>query len=195
MRRAKPRRSPARGLPGRRDSRSPCSSSTSSRPGRERRRGSSPTSSNGRRSHARSPPPATPPGAGSRSTSSPLYAYVIAPFWWIHSTSTAYAAIKYANAVIMSLAAVPTYLLSRMLVSRRTALVVAVAAVAIPGMAYSTSIVPENLAVSLFRALLLARRPRPPLGPPPRHRDRVRRSWSAATSSTRPSSRPFPPRS
>ncbi len=79
-----------------------------------------------------------------------LYAYVIAPFWWIHSTSTAYAAIKYANAVIMSLAAVPTYLLSRMLVSRRTALVVALAAVAIPGMAYSTSIVPENLAYPYF---------------------------------------------
>ncbi len=79
-----------------------------------------------------------------------LYAYVIAPFWWIHSTSTAYAAIKYANAVIMPLAAIPTYLLSRMLVSRRAALIVAVAAVAIPGMAYSTSIVPENLAYPYF---------------------------------------------
>ena len=75
---------------------------------------------------------------------------MIAPFWWIHSTSTAYAAIKYANAVIMSLAAVPTYLLSRMLVSRRTALIVAVAAVAIPGMAYATSIVPESLAYPYF---------------------------------------------
>jgi hypothetical protein len=79
-----------------------------------------------------------------------VYAYVIAPFWWIHSTSTAYAAIKYANAVIMSLAAVPTYLLSRMLVSRRTAIVVAAAAVAIPGMAYATSIVPESLAYPYF---------------------------------------------
>jgi hypothetical protein len=79
-----------------------------------------------------------------------VYAYVIAPFWWIHSTSTAYAAIKYANAVIMSLAAIPTYLLSRMLVSRRTALVVAVAAVAIPGMAYATSIVPESLSYPYF---------------------------------------------
>jgi hypothetical protein len=79
-----------------------------------------------------------------------LYAYVIAPFWWIHSTSTAYAAIKYANAVMMSLAAIPTYLLSRMLVSRRAAVIVAVAAVAIPGMAYSTSIVPESLAYPYF---------------------------------------------
>lgn len=79
-----------------------------------------------------------------------VYAYVIAPFWWIHSTSTAYAAIKYANAVIMALAAVPTYLLSRMLVPRRTALIVAVAAVAIPGMSYATSIVPESLAYPYF---------------------------------------------
>ena len=79
-----------------------------------------------------------------------VYAYVIAPFWWIHSTSTAYSAIKYANAVIMSLAAVPTYLLARMLVSRRTALIVAVTAVAIPGMAYVTSIVPESLSYPYF---------------------------------------------
>ena len=79
-----------------------------------------------------------------------LYAYVIAPFWWIHSTSTAYAAIKYANALIMSLAAIPTYLLARMLVSRRTAVVVAVASVAVPAMAYVTSIVPEVLAYPYF---------------------------------------------
>ena len=46
-----------------------------------------------------------------------IYAYLIAPFWWIHSTAAAYSAIKYANAVMMALAAVPTYLLARMLVT------------------------------------------------------------------------------
>ena len=46
-----------------------------------------------------------------------LYAYLIAPFWWIHSTATAYSAIKDANVVIMTLTAVPTYLLARMLVT------------------------------------------------------------------------------
>ena len=51
-----------------------------------------------------------------------LYAYMIAPFWWIHSTAAAYAAIKYTNVVMMTLAAVPTYLLARMLVSRRAAM-------------------------------------------------------------------------
>jgi hypothetical protein len=71
---------------------------------------------------------------------------MIAPFWAIESTASAYAAIKYANAVVMCLAAVPTYLLARMLVPRRAALVVALLAVCIPGMAYVTSIVPEVLA-------------------------------------------------
>ncbi len=72
-----------------------------------------------------------------------LYAFAIAPFWWIHSTAAAYAAVKYANAVMMPLAAIPTYLLARMLVSRRSAVIVAVLSVAAPGMAYVTSIIPE----------------------------------------------------
>ena len=75
---------------------------------------------------------------------------MIAPFWWIHFDPAAYAAIKYANAVIMSLAAVPTYLLARMLVSRRGAVVVALGSVAVPGMAYATSIVPDVLAYPYF---------------------------------------------
>jgi len=74
-----------------------------------------------------------------------LYAWVIAPFWWIHSTAAAYSAIKYANALIMTLTAVPTYLLARMLVSRRGAVVTAIGSVAVPGMAYATSIVSDVL--------------------------------------------------
>jgi hypothetical protein len=46
----------------------------------------------------------------------------------------------------MSLAAVPTYLLARMYVSRRAAVAVALLAVLIPGMSYAASIVPEVLA-------------------------------------------------
>jgi hypothetical protein len=79
-----------------------------------------------------------------------LYAYVIAPFWWIHSTAAAYSAIKYANALVMALTAVPSYLLARMLVRRRGALVVAVGSVAVPGMAYATSIVPDVLAYPYY---------------------------------------------
>src|SRR5262249_26459855 len=75
-----------------------------------------------------------------------LYAYVIAPCWWIHSNAAAYTAVKYVNAIVMSLAAIPTYLLARMLVSQRAAVAVAVLAIAIPGMSYATAIVPEVLA-------------------------------------------------
>ena len=79
-----------------------------------------------------------------------IYAYAIAPFWWIHSTQTAYAGIKYLNAFMMSLAAVPTYLLARMLVSRRMAIAAGLLAVAIPGMSYATTIIPESMAYPWF---------------------------------------------
>ncbi len=75
-----------------------------------------------------------------------LYAYVIAPCWWIHSNAAAYAAVKYVNAIVMSLAAIPTYFLARMFVSRRSAAAVAVLSIAIPGMSYAAAIVPEVLA-------------------------------------------------
>ena len=79
-----------------------------------------------------------------------LYAYLIAPAWWIHSTSAAYSAIKYLNAFIMPLAAIPTYLLARMLVTKRAAVVVAIGSVAVPAMAYVTSIVTDVLAYPYF---------------------------------------------
>jgi hypothetical protein len=75
-----------------------------------------------------------------------LYAFLIAPFWAIESTQTAYSAIKYLNAVVMPLAAIPTYLLARMLLPKRTSIVVALLAVLIPGMAYTSTLVPEVLA-------------------------------------------------
>ena len=33
-----------------------------------------------------------------------LYAYLIAPCWWIHSVGAAYDAVKYLNAIVMTLA-------------------------------------------------------------------------------------------
>ncbi len=75
---------------------------------------------------------------------------MIAPFWWIHSTSAAYAAIKYANAVLMALAAVPTYLLARMLVPARVALVAALASLCTTALSYATFILPEVLAYPGF---------------------------------------------
>ena len=92
-----------------------------------------------------------------------LYSYLIAPAWWIHSTAGAYEAIKFLNVVVMCLAAVPVYLLARMLIPRGAALVVALLSIAIPAMAYTSSIVPEALAYpwftleALFAVRLLAR--------------------------------------
>ena len=92
-----------------------------------------------------------------------LYSFLIAPAWWIHSTATAYEAIKFLNVVVMCLAAVPVYLLGRMLIPRGAALAVALLSIAIPAMAYTSSIVPEALAYpwfaleALFAVRLLAR--------------------------------------
>src|SRR6516164_3298434 len=68
-----------------------------------------------------------------------LYSYLIAPAWWIHSTSAAYTAVKSINAAVMCLTAVPAYLLARMLVSRNWAIAVALLSIAIPAMGYATS--------------------------------------------------------
>ena len=121
-----------------------------SRPGRARPRGYSRTSSSGRSSRARSPDTGQAARRGEPIYFKSIYAYLIAPFWWIHSTAAAYSAIKYANAVLMSLAAVPSYLLARMLVSRRGAVIVALGSVAVPGMAYATSIVSDVLAYPYY---------------------------------------------
>jgi hypothetical protein len=84
-----------------------------------------------------------------------LYSYLIAPAWWIHSTSQAYTAVKSINVVVMCLTAVPAYLLARMLLSRSWALAVALLSIAIPAMGYSSSIVPESLAYPWFTATAL----------------------------------------
>lgn len=79
-----------------------------------------------------------------------LYAYLIAPVWWVRSTATAYALIKGINSVVMCLAAAPAYLLARLVCSRRAAGAVALLTIVIPAMSYATSIVPEALAYFWF---------------------------------------------
>jgi hypothetical protein len=74
------------------------------------------------------------------------WAYVIAPFWWIHDVGTAYAAIKYFSVAVMTAAIFPAYLLARLVVGRPAALFAAVATAAIPSLAYSTYLLEEPLA-------------------------------------------------
>jgi hypothetical protein len=75
-----------------------------------------------------------------------LYVYLMAPAWWLHSTSAAYSVVKYLNVFAMTAAVVPAYLLARRLVSKPSALLVAAASGAIPSMAYALEIIPEVVA-------------------------------------------------
>jgi hypothetical protein len=79
-----------------------------------------------------------------------LYAFMIAPGWWIHSTSTAYTMIKYLNTSVMALAAVPVYLLARTMVSTRLAVVAGLASLCTTALYYAAFLVPEVLAYPTF---------------------------------------------
>jgi Dolichyl-phosphate-mannose-protein mannosyltransferase len=77
---------------------------------------------------------------------STLYPALLAPAYMIFdSLPTAYGAAKATNAVAMSLAAVPAWLLARRVVDRWLALLAALLAVAVPSMAYTATLVTENL--------------------------------------------------
>ena len=88
-----------------------------------------------------------------------LYPVLIAPAYGLFDGLVdAYSAAKVTNAIVMSLAAVPAYLLGRRVVGQRLSLLGAAIAVAVPSMAYTGTITTESLfyPVSLAFALLLA---------------------------------------
>ena len=65
-------------------------------------------------------------------------------------SSAAYAAIKYANTIVMALAAIPTYLLARMMVSRRAAAIAGLAVLCTSAFFYAGFLLPEVLAYPTF---------------------------------------------
>lgn len=79
-----------------------------------------------------------------------LYAFLIAPTWWIHSTHTAYAVAKYLGVVAMCLTAVPVYLTARLLVAPRAALIAAFASICTSALFYAGYLLPETLAYPVF---------------------------------------------
>ena len=82
---------------------------------------------------------------------SPVYPLVISPAYALfHSLPAAYAAVKTLNAVLMSLAAVPAFLLARRLVRDGLALLAALLAVAVPSVAYTGTVMTENVFYPLF---------------------------------------------
>jgi hypothetical protein len=79
-----------------------------------------------------------------------LYAYFIAPAWWVHSTKTAYSVAKYLDTLAMCLAAVPVYLIGRMLLPARIAALAALAAICTSALYYAGFLIPEPLAYPVF---------------------------------------------
>jgi len=74
-----------------------------------------------------------------------VYPALIAPAWRLFpSIPDAYAAAKVINAALMSIAAVPAYLLARRVVTVRASLAVALLTVAVPSMLYTGTLMTEN---------------------------------------------------
>jgi hypothetical protein len=89
-----------------------------------------------------------------------LYPALLAPAYWLFDAlPNAYAAAKATNAIAMSLAAVPAWLLARRVTGRWLALLGAAIAVALPSMAYTATLVTETLfyPVALLFAWTLVR--------------------------------------
>jgi len=99
---------------------------------------------------------------------STLYPLLLAPAYAIFDAlPSAYALAKSANAVAMSLAAIPAWLVARRVAGRGLALLCAVIAVAIPSMAYTATLVTETLfypVAVLFAWTLLRALERPSAG-------------------------------
>jgi hypothetical protein len=86
-----------------------------------------------------------------------VYPVLIAPAWAIFKVvPDAYAAAKAINAFVMSLAAVPAYLLARRVLSAPLALAAAVLTVAVPSMVYTATLMTENAFYPIFLLAVLA---------------------------------------
>jgi hypothetical protein len=79
-----------------------------------------------------------------------LFAYVIAPAWWLHSTQASYTAIKYLDTVVMAAAAIPTYLIARTMVRPGWAFAAALGTMCTSALFYASLILPEALAYPAF---------------------------------------------
>ena len=85
-----------------------------------------------------------------------VYPLVIAPVYALVETlPDAYAAVKTVNATVMSLAAIPTYFLARRVVGEGLSLLAALLAVAIPSLAYTGTVMTENVFYPLFLVVTL----------------------------------------
>ncbi len=80
-----------------------------------------------------------------------VYPLLLSPIYaTFESLLDAYAAVKTLNSFVMSLAAVPAYFLARRVVGAGLALLAALLAVALPSLAYTGTVMTENLFYPLF---------------------------------------------
>src|SRR3954464_13921718 len=80
-----------------------------------------------------------------------VYPALISPAWKLFSSvPDAYRAAKAIDSVLMSLAAVPAYLLARRVVAQPLALLAALLAVAVPSLVYTGTLMTENAFYPLF---------------------------------------------
>ena len=83
-----------------------------------------------------------------------LYPLLLAPAYLLFdSLPDAYAAARTINAVVMSLAAIPAYLIARRLLATGLSLLAALLAVALPSLAYTGTLMSEN---AFYPSFLLA---------------------------------------
>jgi hypothetical protein len=86
-----------------------------------------------------------------------IYPALIAPAWALFKAiPDAYAAAKAINSLMMSLAAIPAYLLSRRMLSMPWALGAAVLTVSLPSMVYTATLMTENAFYPIFLFAVLA---------------------------------------
>jgi hypothetical protein len=87
----------------------------------------------------------------------PLYPLLLAPVWLLTSSAAgAYAVAQFVNGLLMSTAAAFAYLLGRRALDKRSAFFLAVLAVLVPSMVYSTKMMTESLGYPAFLAAVLA---------------------------------------
>ena len=80
-----------------------------------------------------------------------VYPALISPAYAVFERLTdAYAAVKTLNALVMSLAAIPAYLLARRVVGQGLSLLAAVLAVSLPSLVYTGSVMTENAFYPVF---------------------------------------------
>jgi hypothetical protein len=83
-----------------------------------------------------------------------LVAYMLAPVWWLGSTTESFAAAKQILVLAMTATIFPAYWLARMVVPKWYALGAAGAAVAVPALAYAPFLVEEPLAYPIATVAL-----------------------------------------